>query len=257
MGVDQNEGRARFDEAIQIVQRLLATGECNFDGEYYKVHGLHLRPQPDRDLSDNLWCAGGTPDTVKVIAKHGVRPLTIPTTSLELALSNMHDYARLRQEAGHGASHTKLALWTYVADNHGRAEMGAQQYMCEYADSALRHYELLGSHLEGVAGYREYGELQKALRQDPDPFRQAFFRSHPWGTPDEVIKRTTELANAFGTDEIMFIFKYGSMPMAATEKSMRLFAKEVIPALRELNPAPLSASGRGAQPSTTEHQAAK
>jgi alkanesulfonate monooxygenase SsuD/methylene tetrahydromethanopterin reductase-like flavin-dependent oxidoreductase (luciferase family) len=257
MGVDQNEGRARFDEAIQIVQRLLATGECNFDGEYYKIHGLHLRPQPDRDLSENLWCAGGTPDTVKVIAKHGVRPLTIPTTSLELALSNMHDYAKLRQEAGHGPSHTKLALWTYVADSHSGAEKGAQQYMCEYADSALRHYELLGGHLEGVKGYREYGELQRALRQDADPFRQAFFRSHPWGTPDQVIKRATELANAFGTDEIMFIFKYGSMPMTATEKSMRLFAQEVMPALKELNPAPLSARGRAVQPSTTEHQAAK
>jgi alkanesulfonate monooxygenase SsuD/methylene tetrahydromethanopterin reductase-like flavin-dependent oxidoreductase (luciferase family) len=256
MGVDQNEGRARFDEALRIVQQLLATGECNFEGEYYKIHGLHLWPQPDRDLSENLWCAGGTPDTVKVIAKHGVR-LTIPTTSLELALSNMHDYAKLRQEAGHGPSHTKLALWTYVADSHSGAEAGAQQYMCEYADSALRHYELLGSHLEGVKGYREYGELQKALRQDADPFRQAFYRSHPWGTPDEVIKRATELASAFGTDEIMFIFKYGSMPMAATEKSMRLFAREVMPALRELNPAPLSVNARAAQPPMSAHQAAK
>jgi hypothetical protein len=108
-----------------------------------------------------------------------------------------------------------------------------------------------------VKGYKEYGELQKALRQDADPFRQAFYRSHPWGTPDEVIKRASELANAFGTDEIMFIFKYGSMPMAATEKSMRHFANEVMPALKELNPAPLSASGRAAQPAITEHQAAK
>jgi len=55
----------------------------------------------------------------------------------------------------------------------------------------------------------------------------------------------------------MFIFKYGSMPMAATEKSMRLFAKEVMPALRELNPAPLSGNARVAQPAIAEHQAAK
>jgi alkanesulfonate monooxygenase SsuD/methylene tetrahydromethanopterin reductase-like flavin-dependent oxidoreductase (luciferase family) len=247
MGVDQNEGRARFDEALQVVQHLLRTGQCDFEGEYYKINGLHLRPQPDRDLSDNLWCAGGTPDTVQVIAKHGVRPLTIPTTSLELALSNMRNYAALRQEAGHGPSHTKLALWTYVADNVRDAEIGAQQFMCEYADSALRHYELLGSHLEDVKGYKEYGQLQKALRQDADPFRQAFYRSHPWGTPEQVIRRASELANAFGTDEIMFIFKYGSMPMAATEKSMRLFAEEVMPALKELSPEPIGVNSRGVQ----------
>jgi len=39
-----------------------------------------------------------------------------------------------------------------------------------------------------------------------------------------VIRRATYLPNAFGTDEIMFIFKYGAMPMVAAEKSMRLFA---------------------------------
>ena len=58
-----------------------------------------------------------------------------------------------------------------------------------------------------------------------------------------MIKRVTELANAFGTDEIMFVFKFGSMPMAAAEKSMRVFAKEVMPALKELRPAPLTVNG--------------
>ena len=257
MGVDQNEGRARFDESLQVLKQLLGTGRCDFEGEFYKIHGLRLRPQPERDLSENLWCAGGTPDTVQVIAKHGVRPLTIPTTSLELALSNMRNYAELRQNAGHGPSHTKLALWTYVAESAKEAEAGAQQYMTEYADSALRHYELLGTHLQSTKGYKEYGELQKALRQDAEPFRQAFYRSHPWGTPGQVITRATELANAFGTDEIMFVFKYGSMPMAATEKSMRLFAEEVMPALRELSPEPLAVTGRAAEPSRSEQHAAK
>src|SRR4051794_24361804 len=148
------------------------------------------------------------------IAKQGVPPLTIPTTSLELALANMRQYAELRHNAGYGPSHTKLALWTYVAETESEAQAEAQQYMGEYADSALWHYELLGTHLQNTKGYQVYGELQNALRKDASPFRQAFYRSHPWGTPDQVIGRTTELATAFGTDEIMFVFKYGSMPMA-------------------------------------------
>ena len=116
MGVDQNEARGRFDESLQVLTRLLATGQCDFDGEFYKVQGLHLRPQPERDLSENLWCAGGTEQTVEIIAKQGVRPLTIPTTSLDLALANMRRYAALRRSPGHAPSHTKLALWTYVAE---------------------------------------------------------------------------------------------------------------------------------------------
>ncbi len=241
LSIDQNEARGRFDESLQVLTQLLATGKCDFDGEFYKIHGLHLRPQPERDLSVNLWCAGGTEQTVQIIAKHGVRPLTIPTTSLDLALTNMRRYAELRRASGHAPSHTKLALWTYVGETTSEAQEGAQQYMGEYADSALRHYELLGTHLQNIKGYEAYGAQQTALRKDASPFRQGFFKSHPWGTPEQTIKRATELANAFGTDEIMFIFKYGSMPIAKAEKSMRLFAKEVMPALKELKPEPLAA----------------
>ena len=105
--------------------------------------------------------------------------------------------------------------------------------MVEYADSALRHYELRGSHLANLKGYESYGAMQKVLAADPTPFLRGFFDSHPWGTPAQTIKRATELAEAFGTDEIMFVFKYGGMPMAQAEKSMRLFAREVMPALKD------------------------
>ena len=239
LGIDQNEARGRFDESLQVLTQLLATGKCDFDGEFYKIHGLRLRPQPEHDLSANLWCAGGTEQTVQIIAKHGVRPLTIPTTSLDVALLNMRRYAALRQDAGYAPSHTKLALWTYVAETTSEAEAGAKQHMVEYADSALRHYELLGTHLKDIKGYEAYGAQSDALRKDASPFKQGFYNSHPWGTPKQTIARATELAKAFGTNEIMFIFKYGAMPMAIAEKSMRLFAKEVMPALKELNPEPL------------------
>lgn len=242
LSIDQNEARGRFDEGLQVLRQLLATGSCDFEGEHFTIRGLRLRPQPDRDLSQNLWCAGGTEQTVEIIARHDVKPLTIPTTSLDLALANMRRYAQLRAAAGHkGGVPTKLALWTYVAESEAEAQRDAEQYMVEYADSALRHYELRGTHLGGIKGYEAYGAQQEAMRNDATPFLRGFYGSHPWGTPDQTIRRATELANAFGTNEIMFVFKYGSMPMAKAEKSMRLFAREVLPALKELNPAPIEA----------------
>ena len=241
LGIDQAEARDRFDESLQVLRQLLTTGTCDFDGKYYQIHGLRLRPQLERDLSHNLWCAGGTDETVAISARHAVRPLCIPTTSLALSLETARKYARLTKDAGHPPAHTKLALWTYVAANEADARRGAEQYMVEYADSALRHYELRGSHLSGLKGYESYGAMQKVLAADPSPFLRGFFDSHPWGTPEQTIKRATELAQSFGTDEIMFVFKYGSMPMAEAEKSMRLFAREVMPALKALKPEPIAA----------------
>jgi alkanesulfonate monooxygenase SsuD/methylene tetrahydromethanopterin reductase-like flavin-dependent oxidoreductase (luciferase family) len=240
LGIDQNEARGRFDESLKVLKQLLSTGQCNFDGEFYKIHGLRLRPQPEKDLSRNFWCAGGTAETVEIIAKNDVKPLTIPTTSLDISLAGMRRYAAIRRDAGYTPSHTRLALWTYVAETASEAEEGAR-HMQEYGDSALRHYELLGTHLKNIKGYEQYGAQSDALRKDPTLFTKGFYNTHPWGTPDQAIKRATELAKAFGTDEIMFIFKYGAMPIDKAEKSMRLFAKEVMPALKELNPKPLAA----------------
>ena len=245
LSIDQAEARDRFDESLQVLRQLLSTGKCDFEGEHYKIRGLRLRPQPDRDLSANLWCAGGTEETVQIIAKHDVRPLVIPTTSLDAALQTARKYADLHQAAGYAPSPTKLALWTYVAETEEAARAGANKYMVEYAETALRHYELLGDHLGGIKGYEAYGQVQQAMRSDATPFLNGFFKSHPWGTPEQVIERATSLAETFGTDEIMFVFKYGSMPIEAAEKSMLLFAEEVMPALQKLSPRPMKLAEAG------------
>jgi len=241
MAVDQNEARGRFDEGLQILKQLLATGQCTFEGQYWNVHDVRLRPQPISDLSQDLYCAGGTAETVGIIAKNDVKPLVIPTTNLEVALTTARSYASLRAEAGYSPTHNKLALWTYVAETEEEARAGAEKYMVEYGDSAIRHYELLGTHLKDIKGYESYAANAEMLRANADLFRRSFFGGHPWGTPAQVIEKTRVLAEAFGTSEIMFIFKYGAMPLAEAEKSMRLFAKEVLPAVKAFNPSPIVA----------------
>jgi alkanesulfonate monooxygenase SsuD/methylene tetrahydromethanopterin reductase-like flavin-dependent oxidoreductase (luciferase family) len=119
---------------------------------------------------------------------------------------------QLRGQAGYAPSDTKLALWTYCAETESEARAGAEQYMVEYADSALRHYELLRGHLGGIRGYESYGAMTDALHKDVDIFRRAFVREHPWGTPDQVIAKAKRLAEAFGTSEIMFIFSNRKIP---------------------------------------------
>ena len=97
------------DRELQVLRMLLETGKCDFEGKHYRIKGLKLRPQPDRDLSGNLWCAGGTNDTVDLIARHNVRPLVIPTTTLELVLETARRYAQMHQAAGYAPSKNKLA----------------------------------------------------------------------------------------------------------------------------------------------------
>jgi alkanesulfonate monooxygenase SsuD/methylene tetrahydromethanopterin reductase-like flavin-dependent oxidoreductase (luciferase family) len=50
-----------------------------------------------------------------------------------------------------------------------------------------------------------------------------------WGTPARCIARLNELHLAVGPREIVVAFRYGSMSRETAEKSMRLFAEEVLP----------------------------
>jgi len=240
LGVDQNEARGRFDEAIEVLRVLLATGECTFDGEFYQIEGLHLRPQPHRDLSNQLFGAGGTAESVNIIAANGMNPLTIPTVSLDIALENARTFAGIRANAGYGPAQTKLGLWVYVAETEAEAQAGAEEYLANYADSALRHYELTGDHFGKLKGYESYSKLSKLFSQDSNPFARHFVEDHPWGTPDQVAARMKKIAGEFGAAELMLLFKYGGMPLDKAEKNMRLFAEEVMPELKEFQPEPIT-----------------
>lgn len=240
LGIDQNEARGRFDEGVQIVKELLQTGRCTFHGEHFDITDARLRPQPLGDLSSSLYCAAGTPETMAIIAKTDVKPLIIPTTNLEVSLAGARHYMGLREQHGLAPVDTKLALWIYVAETEEEARAGAERYMPEYGDSALRHYEMLGTHFEGTKGYEGYAQRAAILREDPGLFTNAFVAQHPWGTPEMVIDKMSRLAEQFGTSEIMCVFRYGDMDAATARRNMELFAEKVLPVVQQLDPQPIS-----------------
>jgi alkanesulfonate monooxygenase SsuD/methylene tetrahydromethanopterin reductase-like flavin-dependent oxidoreductase (luciferase family) len=239
LGVDQNEARGRFNEGIQIVKSLLRDGECSFDGEYNKLDKVRLRPQPDRDLSRNLYCAGGTEETFAIISDQSVLPLTVPTSSLALSLTNLKKYANVNRERGGEPVRTKLNLWTYICEDPEEAARDVELYYGQYAMTALRHYEMLGSHFGGLKGYESYAKQAAQLSADPDAFARQFREGHPWGTPEQVLARSIEIAHEFGADEIIFVFKFGGMPHEKALRSIKLFAEKVLPGLHAIDPAPI------------------
>jgi alkanesulfonate monooxygenase SsuD/methylene tetrahydromethanopterin reductase-like flavin-dependent oxidoreductase (luciferase family) len=239
LGIDQGEARGRFDDAVLIVRELLRIGRCTFHGEHFRVDDVRLRPQPAGDLSDSLCCAAGTPETMAIIAANGIRPLLVPTVSLDATLQGARHYMQLRHDAGYDVCDTKLAVWIYCAETEAEAREASRRYMGEYGDSALRHYEMTGTHFDGLKGYEGYAERAAALRADPGLFIRGFTDRHPWGTPSMVVDKIAELAELFGTSERMCVFRYGSMGHAEASRNMAMFAETVLPEVRKLTPAPI------------------
>jgi alkanesulfonate monooxygenase SsuD/methylene tetrahydromethanopterin reductase-like flavin-dependent oxidoreductase (luciferase family) len=58
----------------------------------------------------------------------------------------------------------------------------------------------------------------------------------PIGTPDKVLSAIQRVCDWVHGDQITAVFKMGGMPLDIAERSLRLFAKEVLPAIHEMKP---------------------
>src|SRR5439155_12276187 len=65
-----------------------------------------------------------------------------------------------------------------------------------------------------------------------------------------------DIRRRVGNDHFVGVFSYGGMPPAEATRSMRLFAKEVMPALQALDPEPSAVAPALSRPRSSRGRAA-
>ena len=120
----------------------------------------------------------------------------------------------------------------------GRAEERARQYIGEYYRSVIRHYELVGDHLTKMRGYESYKTMQERMSAPggADEMVEFFLGLQVWGTPEQCHDKIVATVDRLGAEAFVGVFSYAGMPYEIAEENMRLFAAEVMPALRDLWP---------------------
>ena len=53
-----------------------------------------------------------------------------------------------------------------------------------------------------------------------------------WGTPDKILRGLEERRKLIGDFELNVAFRFGGTPYEVSERGLKLFAKEVLPALK-------------------------
>ena len=175
------------------------------------------------------------------MARLGVGILIVPQKPWDHVVKELADYRRIYLEVnGSEPPPPIVAGWVFLDEDAERAAEGANLYIDRYYQSVIDHYELTGTHLQGMKGYEMYGALQGKMREQGGTQRMAsFFTSlHPWGTPEQVHARILEIQALTGAEGFIALFSYGGMPYELAERNMRLFAKTVLPELKRHVPAP-------------------
>lgn len=241
MGVDADESRERFNEVFEIVTRALTQEMFSFEGEFFNYENVSIRPRP---LNPNviLDALGGwtSEASLKALAKKGMHPITTPNKTRESYEQEMKLFNEIRVESGHGpANGPVLQVPMYCAESEAEALEGVEQWFLENADATNHAYEIGTDNFAAKKGYEDYktkgsdfgdGTAEDTLKV----LRTKFMRDAVWGTPQQCAERVVELNEQFGLSEIVTLTSYGTMPADKSEKSMRLFADEVIPKLSHL-----------------------
>lgn len=240
LGFDMNQSRQWFNESVEVIKLALAQDRFSYEGEIFRFEHVELRPQP-RDgqaIVDSLYCAAGSPSTIPIAAGYGLKPLIIPQRPYTNYVPELEQWGDCMTSAGYEPARPKVSVWLYCAETAAEARRGAEKHMTEFSESSIANYELNSTHFKDIKGYEFYGERAAMIQQGEAEGRNLMAESqlseHCWGTPDMCLERLQKITEMLHTEEIVLQVFYGTMTSEECERSMRLFAKEVLPAAREL-----------------------
>jgi len=235
MGVDMSESRERFDEASRMIIDALDDGFIEGDGPFYPQRRTEIRPRPRAGFRDRLYCVGMSPESVEQAAALGGRLKVFSQQLWEtFAEGALRDY-RASYEHHHGTAPPPPLLGDllFCHADPAQAEAIAMEYMPNYFLTIIRHYEIMGEHFKDTRGYDYYatsGELFKQVGLEPAA--KAYCSVQTFGTPEQILEKLRGRRELLGDFELSFVVHYGGLPIPEVEKSLRLFAAEVLPELQ-------------------------
>jgi luciferase family oxidoreductase group 1 len=224
-GVELGESRARWEEEVDIILLALAGEPFSYDGQYYQIPETSVFPQPIQKPHPPIWVVGQTTESVKATVKRGFNLLSggfgVPIERLREFRRAYEGYLVDYPPAQPIRVGTQRPV--YVTDNEADARAAAEQARWNMRVTlSLRH---------------NYSKVEQG-HAIPVPFENEpstddiLDKFSVIGTPDTCVRQIKRLQDAMGIDHFNCSFYFGDLKQSSILKSMRLFAEEVMPALR-------------------------
>jgi len=242
LGADMNISREIFIESAQMILQGLERGYCEFDGKYIKQVRREIRPRPHTTFRGRSYAAAVSPESSRIMAELGLGLCIIPQKPWDMVAAELSEYRAIYRDVnGDDAPPPICAGWTFCDESAERAEEMARRYIGGYWKTVVDHYEIVGTHLQTTKGYENYARMQEIASQPggADAMTEFFLGLQVWGTPEQCYEKIMTIKGLTGSGAYNAVFSYAGMPYEDAERSMRLFARSVMPRLQALDDAPL------------------
>jgi len=232
-GLRQDESSAMFVESLEIVTRALSGEKFAYDGDYWKIEeAVEIFPKPLQTPYPPLYVASVSRRSLDVAARFNMSLLRSPQFSnLDTVAEAFGEYTSLLRDYGHDPAKLDqpVSLRVYVAptDEEAKAE----------TEHALWFYHLLGTLVPGAPGREEVPKGYEKYPLNPDvlaklTLEDVWERGTAFGSPERVIEILKTYMHKLGASNLIIQMRLGGLEHDKVMRSMDLFAKEVMPALR-------------------------
>jgi len=223
-GIPFAEGRARTQEALEIMLRVWREDDVEHDGRFYKFPRVTVLPKPVQRPHPPIWIAALSPDSFRYAVEHGHHLLsTVFRDPVDKVAEKVKLYRQVLEDAGKTEADTDLGILriAYVAETDAEAREALPHVVKSH-----RTWHHLHFGTESVSG----GVVSSAaVEHEPSP-EEAYERL-VIGSPDRCIRQIRALQEV-GVNLLLFNMNFGEMTHAEAMRSLRLFGKEVLPAFR-------------------------
>jgi len=254
-GVSYAESRARFAEALEIVEQAWSQPAVNYDGKYYSFHNIAVTPKPYQQPYPPIRIAAASPDTYPAVGARGL-PILINARlgtfsefapavreyreAYKAAFVNprlgsfsefapaVREYREAYEAAGYpGKGRVYLRVPTYLAETEDRARAEPQESLMHFIGEAIAR---LKDSMSRPGTRAIEGRAQRLQRLENLTYDEALQGQVLIGTPASVIERLRDLQDELGLDGILAELNTGGLiPHAKVMSAMRLLCAEVMP----------------------------
>ncbi|HEY1362413.1 MAG TPA: LLM class flavin-dependent oxidoreductase [Xanthobacteraceae bacterium] len=231
-GISMDESRARFDEGLEQVTRLLEEERVTAQGRFHSFKDVTSLPRPTQKPRPPFWIAAlATPETFTTAGRLGHWVMAIPLGGAHMA-DLLQVYRDAWRAAGHpGRGKVMLAFHMYCARTSEEAAAVAREPLNQYLRSIVA---AASEWLSGVAS-RDYPNYQKTIEAlSQETFESQVEKRAAWvGTPQEIARAIVDYdREVSGFEHASLQVNFGLIGLAEAQASMRLFAEEVMPHFR-------------------------
>jgi alkanesulfonate monooxygenase SsuD/methylene tetrahydromethanopterin reductase-like flavin-dependent oxidoreductase (luciferase family) len=241
-GVDPDESYERLAEAWDLILRAWQEPEpFGWEGKHYHFRTVSIWPRPVQQPHPPIFVSGSSRDSAAFAARKRVG-IGLAFTNVPLARDAARYYRETAAAAGWEPTpdHVVYQAPIYVADSDERAGADIAPHLAY--TTALMAPTLRVTRLAAGAGFFGARDAQINARfQTQVPQEQQHSLAERialgqlfCGDPDSVTAQLQRLRTEVGAGVVNLIFQIGSLPTAATTRSIQLFAKEVLPRIRDL-----------------------